>query len=407
MDKIIFFLKNRFVMTLKILCNRLIDSPTSPECKVSVVIPVRNEAEMLSATLAAFLRQTDFNGNLLNFRDFEIIVLANNCTDDSVGIVKNFKHENPFLQIHLAEIILCPENANIGFVRRLLMNEAYRRLSANRFGGGIIMTTDADTRVAPDWIGANLYEIGRGADAVGGRIIIAPGELAKMDAKCRELHLKDEQYRLLAAEIEALIDYLPHDSEARHHQHFNGSFAVTTAAFRRAGGIPKVKFLEDVAFYNALQRIDARFRHSPLVKVYTSARSVGRSEIGLSYQINEWKKMGETGADFLVDSATAIERKFKARRKLRNFWRQTKMGVLPNDGEILLLSEQLYVPTKFVAEELAFSQTFGDLYEKIMREQHQIGAWHRNNPPVPLAIALKDLRRVVCRFRTRQEYVEL
>lgn len=124
-------------MTLKILCNRLIDSPTSSECKVSIVIPVCNEAEMLSAMLAAFLRQTDFNSNLLNFRNFEIIVLANNCTDDSVGIVKNFKRKNPFPQIHLAEMFLCPENANIGFVRRLLMNEAYRRLSANRFGGGI------------------------------------------------------------------------------------------------------------------------------------------------------------------------------------------------------------------------------------------------------------------------------
>ena len=92
-------------------------------------------------------------------------------------------------------------------------------------------TTDGDTLVAPNWIAAITKEIEKGAEAVGGRIFINPAELKNMNVKARSFHLRDTGYRLLAAELESRLDHLPHDSCPRHHQHFNGSFAVTTAGF--------------------------------------------------------------------------------------------------------------------------------------------------------------------------------
>ncbi len=379
----------------------LINSSISAECKVSVVIPVCNEAHHLPLTLPAFAQQKDSRGKALDTRLFELIILANNCTDGSVEIIKKFGRENPQMQIRLAEISLSEENANIGFVRRLLMNEAFFRLQTHR-KNGVILTTDGDTTVAPDWISANLREIELGVDAVGGRIIIAPEELAAMDANCRDFYLKDEKYRLLAAEIESLIDDIPHDAAPRHHQHFNGSFAVTTDAYERAGGVPKVRFLEDIAFYEALQRVDAKFRHSPFVKVYTSSRHEGRSEVGLSYQLNEWRKLGECGADFMVESAQTIEKKLQAKRNLRKVWRRTKLLDFPSTAEVFLLSEQLHISSDFLGGELNGITTFGKLYESVLCEQKRLGEWEKCHLSVSLQVALKDLSEIVSLKRNKE-----
>jgi glycosyltransferase involved in cell wall biosynthesis len=116
-------------------------------CHISVVIPVRNEAENILNTLEAFARQIDSKGQPINLYSFEILILANNCTDNSVDIIRNFQRENPWIPLYLAEIVLRDEDANIGFVRRLLMNEAFNRLRHSVFGEGLIMTTDSDTVV--------------------------------------------------------------------------------------------------------------------------------------------------------------------------------------------------------------------------------------------------------------------
>ena len=43
---------------------------------------------------------------------------------------------------------------------------------------GVILTTDADSRVSPDWIANNVAAIDAGADAVLGRIVLdEEGEL--------------------------------------------------------------------------------------------------------------------------------------------------------------------------------------------------------------------------------------
>jgi glycosyltransferase involved in cell wall biosynthesis len=99
----------------------------APEFKISIVIPVRNEAENLAYSLAPFTRQR----NLKPADQFEILILANNCTDNSVKIIQEFQRANPLLRIHLEEINIPKKNANIGFVRRLLMNEAFNRRHYN------------------------------------------------------------------------------------------------------------------------------------------------------------------------------------------------------------------------------------------------------------------------------------
>lgn len=375
----------------------LINAPILKNCMISVVIPVRDEAAFLQKTLESFLKQTDLRGVPLDGEIFEIIVLLNNCRDDSVKIARKFQTENPQLNLHICEIELPAQNCNSGFVRRLLMDEAFFRLEKN---GGVIMTTDGDTRVSADWIAANLSEIERGADAVGGRILFSENELDKMNPAAREFYLIDEQYRLLAAELESFLDFLPHDAAPRHYQHFNGSFAVTTEIYKSADGIPDVSCMEDVAFFQSLMRIDAKFRHSPIVKVFTSARNKGRTEAGLSTQINDWQKLAERGEDFLVESAEAVVQRLKARNKLRQIWQNSKTHIMPNKSEVKKLAEDFCISFKCLSDELKNRQTFGILLENISRKQVKNCMWNKKFPPVPVGETVVKLEQMLKKLRS-------
>lgn len=381
----------------------LIKKPILAQCFVSIVVPVRDEAETLPKTLESFVNQTNLENSPLDTAIFEVIVLANNCCDNSAEIVEKWRKKNPNYNFHFVEITLPEENANIGFVRRLLMNEAYFRLKSNKYKSGIIATTDGDTRVAPDWIANIISEIKNGGDAVGGRILIDENEFKSLDEKARAFHLLDEEYRLLVAEIEDFYDNIPHDSQPRHHQHFNGSFAVTTDAFERAGGVPDVKFLEDVAFYNALSRIDAKFRHSPKVKVFTSARNHGRTALGLSTQLNEWEIMGRNGDEYLVESAQTIEKKFTSRRKLRKLWQKLKSGNSIEFTEIYKLAKKLCASNESLLINLKNSETFGILMENIIEEQNAKENWKQENPLVPVQNAILDLRKNLDKLRSSKK----
>lgn len=371
--------------------------PISRDCFISAVIPACNEEKTITETLISLSRQ-----KFVNPENFEVIVLANNCSDETARISKEWGKKNPSVNILTVEIETAAENANIGFVRKLLMDEAFARLVGNRFGKGIILTTDADTSVSENWIFENLREIDKGADAVGGRILISKSELEKMNENSRKFHLEDEEYNLLRAEIEALIDDMPFDKNPRHHQHFNASFACTTDIYKKAGGVPQVKFLEDVAFFEALNRIDAKFRHSPAVKVFTSSRHLGRSEVGLSFQLNLWKNLREAGEDFLVESAESITDRFSAKRAARYLWRDFSENLKNkenNYGAILNLAEKMFVTAEFIENELEKHQTFGAFYDSLRCEQAQ---YHSQKfPLVSIEKALEDLKALVGKLRTQ------
>lgn len=374
--------------------NRLVTKDINPDCIATIVLPVRNEAGFLQKNLKSFARQVDLTNRPFDSKLFEIIIFANNCDDESAKIARRWQRANKHLTIHVAEAKIRPENANIGFVRRWLMSEANDRLRRNRAKGGVILTTDADTAVASDWLAANLREIKNGADAVGGRILIKAEELKKMPQKALRFHLLDTDYRLLTAEIEARLDYIAHDYLPRHHQHFNASFAVTTAAFARAGGVPRVRFLEDVAFYHALLRVDARFRHSPKVTVETSSRQSGRTEMGLSTQIKEWRIMGEKGDKLQAECAKAIEERIRLRKSLRLLWRKVQHYNIFR-SEISPVSDKLLVSEDFVSHQLNVPQTFGSLYEKVLREQSKVGEWAKKFPNAEVEQSLFKLRNLV------------
>ncbi|MGS0748994.1 glycosyltransferase [Halpernia sp. GG3] len=58
--------------------------------KICVVIPVKDEENYIEKTLRAFFRQIDHYGDPLDHNCFEVLILANNCSDQSVVLIENF-----------------------------------------------------------------------------------------------------------------------------------------------------------------------------------------------------------------------------------------------------------------------------------------------------------------------------
>ncbi len=302
-------------------------------CRAVAVIPARNEAGSLPDALDALAIQEDVRSNRLRMGEFEILLFLNNCTDDSSRVARLWKAAHPEMVLHILERALSPATAHVGTARRLLMDTAWARLQGAGERAGIL-STDADTVVAPDWVAQNLFALALGADAVGGVIELKLGELERLPKGARTAYLLDREYQRLGAELEDLLDPQPGDPWPRHLEHFGASLACTPATYARAGGLPPVKSLEDMALVDALYRIDARVRHEPAVRVYTSARLDGRASVGLSWQLRKWQETYDAGKPHQVPSAAWLQHRFRCRRFLRELYRSSGMVTLQHLDEV-------------------------------------------------------------------------
>ncbi|HEX8503886.1 MAG TPA: glycosyltransferase [Hymenobacter sp.] len=363
--------------------------PPRPELGMSVIIPAKNEAAKLPATLAALAAQTDLVGRPLPPGSFEVIVLANNCTDATAAVARQQAQLLPNLVVHVAEIRLPAAKAHVGRARRLLMDEAAARLEAVGCRAGIIASTDADTRVAPHWLAAIQAEILAGADAVGGRIFTEMSGPALLPL--RRIQVRDAAYRLLCARLEGLLDPNQMDPWPRHHQHFGASLALTVRAYRRVGGLPEVRFLEDEALCQALLRHDLAVRHSPTVQVLTSARRQGRVEVGLSWQLREWLLLSRQQREPLVDSPAQLATLWQLRRQLRAYWG----GHLGRQHKVL--AARLRLPAPVLLSKVRRSATFGQLWAWALKRGQSASV-----AQVPLSQALLALPRLIQHYDSNE-----
>ena len=295
----------------------LIEGLVHPVCRASVIIPARNEESTLSATLDALAVQVDCTGRPLRSESFEILLLLNNCTDNTAVVARRWKQAYPEIMLHIIERTLPCNVAHVGMARRLLMDTAWCRLSERPRSIRGILSTDSDTQVAPNWVAQSLRALECGADAVGGVIRLRQADLDSLPDGARQAYLRDRRYQKLVAELESFLDPQLGDPWPRHLEHFGASLACTPQAYARAGGMPPVRPLEDVAFVDALRRVDARLRHEPEVLVYTSSRMEGRVEVGLSCQLREWQQMSEAHEEHRVPSTAWLIHRFRTLRKLR------------------------------------------------------------------------------------------
>ncbi len=354
-----------------------------------VIIPARDEAQNIAATLAVLLHQRDLDGSPLDLARFEILLGCNNCRDATAAIARQFAQNHPQFALHVVEMTLAGADANVGTARRLLMDAACARLQqVDSREPHAICSTDADTRVSSTWITAILAEIAAGAEAVGGRVLVAA---APGPNPARAAYLRDTAYRLYAARLENLLDPQSADPMPRHFQFFGASLALTPRAYGLVGGLPRVPCLEDVQLEAALQRADVPLRHSPHVRVWTSARAQGRVEIGLSSQLREWEAFGAQKRAWLVPSAPELEARWSARRALRMLHAQISSGQ-NCERELEILGRELRLNPRWLAARARKTRFFGALWSDIERALDTDSRFRARFAPVPVEVALKQLR---------------
>ena len=273
-----------------------------------VAIPVKDEVERIGNCLRALSQQSGISRH-------QIVLLLNNCTDDTAVVVRNLTPNLP-VPIHQFEVTLPPEQANAGYARRLAMQAAEKFVAPQ----GVLLTTDADACVYPDWISANLLALRQGADAVAGCIEIDPAEAALIPPKLHEDDARECAYAALLDEIEARLDWDSADPWPRHSEHSGASIAVTVDAYRRAGGIPAVGLGEDRAFFGALRRVDARIRHTFKARVVVSGRMVGRAIGGMADTIRRRIVRSDEMLDDRLEPAMDAAWRARLRRFVRTAW---------------------------------------------------------------------------------------
>jgi hypothetical protein len=266
-------------------------------------IPVKNEAGLIGDCLQAV--DTASRGLRV-----AVLLLLNNCADGTAHAVRALSLA---CAVHIVEHDFPPALAGAGRARRLAMQHAARLAGPDT----ALMTTDADGRVAPDWIAANLRALAAGADAVCGRIEIDPVEALVIPPALHDDDAQECEYDRLLDEIAWLLDPDPYDPWSRHTQESGATLAVTKAAFERCGGIPDMASGEDRGFVAALRRIDARVRHAPEPLVIVSARLWGRAPGGMAETIRRRMRSPDPFIDDRLEPATDAARRATLRNGLR------------------------------------------------------------------------------------------
>ncbi|NJL86196.1 MAG: hypothetical protein HC886_09770, partial [Leptolyngbyaceae cyanobacterium SM1_1_3] len=181
-------------------------------------------------------------------------------------------------------------------------------------------------------------------------------------------------HRYLTAQIEAFLDPLPHDCWPRHYQHFGANMGVSSEIYGRVGGIPNVQNQEDVALYRRLQQVDAKIRHSPHVRVTTSARRTGRTSGGLAERLSQLTQAGRQRRAVLVESPQLTEARILVRNQLRQIWTAINCNACSLtlwSARISLLAESLGLAEAQLQQAIAIAPTFGLLLEAVELEQKQ------------------------------------
>jgi hypothetical protein len=216
------------------------------------------------------------------------VVLANNCGDDTAALARKCLQAQGRTACQVVERELPAAKAHAGWARRLALEAGRRHLSAP---DDVLLSTDADTWVAPDWLSRTLDHLDAGYDAVAGLALLRPAELRRLDPGSRRRFAALQRY-------ERALDALRHDLSAeepwpRHFYEGGASIALTCRSFDALGALPTPCVGEDKALFDRVRRRGFRIRHATDVRVATSCRFSGRAPEGAADTLRRWALQGD------------------------------------------------------------------------------------------------------------------
>lgn len=215
---------------------------------VAVVVPAHNEQDLLPACLESLLVA-------IAAVEVPVLLLAvlDDCTDASPAVCAGYDID----VLHVTE-------QSAGRARALGLAAAIDRLTRHWPLEEIwLATTDADSRVASDWLSEQLRLARDGADAVFGVVDVDDWSEHSADVPQRFA----EQY----------------DSSDPHPHRHGACLGLRADRYREVGGIPALRVGEDQALAALLEKVPGlRVDATSAVRVTTSARPRSRVKGGFA-----------------------------------------------------------------------------------------------------------------------------
>lgn len=220
---------------------------------VAIVVPARDEAATIPASLAAIDRARRRIGRITT----TTVVVIDSCSDDTFGIVRRWCGDST----QHVELSIPTAAGNVGAARALgtrialaaTLHAPHRTWVAN---------TDADSEVPDTWLGDQLALANVGAVAVAGLVELAP------DADPRLHEAFRHGYRI--------------DGPGKHRHVHGANLGVRGDVYQRSGGWRSLPTGEDHDLWRRLQRSGAEVVTSTSIVVRTSARTIGRAPNGFA-----------------------------------------------------------------------------------------------------------------------------
>lgn len=211
---------------------------------IAVIVPAHNEARLIGACLQSI--STAASCPKLAGEEVAVFVALDRCCDETATIASTLGAE------------LVRVNGNVGIAR------AAAARAAIEAGARWIASTDADSRVPPDWLSGQLEPSG--------------------DAFCGTVTVDDwEDY---GPQVRAAFD--ASESRREDHGHVHGAnLGIDARWYMRCGGFPPLPAHEDVALVHALVAAQARIARLPHPAVITSARRDPRARNGFGDYLRE------------------------------------------------------------------------------------------------------------------------
>ena len=293
---------------------------TSQPIPTVIAIPALDEELRLEACVEALLKQRDARGNRLPGEAIQIAILANNCSDGTAALARDLALRAASARdapvIHVRDVAFPTAQAHAGQARRAALDWA-DELAAGE-PDCLLLTTDADSRVHPDWIAKTWAAFAQGADAVAGTVEFDAVEAATLVLP--EARRLEARYSALQAELMAALDPEVHNPWPNHVWAWGASLAVTRQAYRAVGGLPLVPLAEDRAFVTLLREFYFKVRHSLDVRVSTSCRTLGRAPGGLADLIAAYRTGNDCPCDAELQPVAVVAERARCRAYLRSIF---------------------------------------------------------------------------------------
>lgn len=284
----------------------LIEGNPDADCGIIVVIPCFNEPEILQTLYSLIECESPFH-------KVEVIVLINHSeiedekiktvnfktkTAIDVWIANNKNHQISFIAV--GPIELKKKWAGAGLARKSGMDEAIRRFNLLKKPEGIIVSLDADTLVAGNYLVEIENHFAGNPKNVGATISFQHQTEGLNPKQLEGIQL----YELYLEYYKNALEYAGYPFSMFS---VGSAFAVTAEAYVKRGGMNRRQAGEDFYFLQNLVQI-GKVGEINLTKVFPSARLSDRVPFGTGPILQKWMN-GEEDLTFTYNLETFMDLK--------------------------------------------------------------------------------------------------